>query len=220
MRRFFLTLLCACFLFGLSFGQDISVKPKKGTKGLSFSVRGLSNLGVGGVGAGIGGKYWRSERLAYTASIGFSGRYTTADAGQPGYSDNKGFSGSISVTPGFEYHYFATDRISPYWGTGIAFSISRSTNNAALPPAPPPGTGTRIESWRYSLGPSFSFGIEWFVIKNLSIAGSYQVNFSYERNSQKWFRVPGPNVPEVTKATSNSWSLNWGTSALVATFYF
>lgn len=92
MRKFILTLLCVCFLFGLSFGQDNSVKPKKGTKGLSFSVRGLSSLGVGGVGAGIGGKYWRSESLVYTASIGFSGRYATADATQPNYSDNTAFS--------------------------------------------------------------------------------------------------------------------------------
>lgn len=220
MRRLFLTMLCVCFIFGISFGQDNSVRPKKGTKGLSFSVRGLSNLGVSGVGAGIGGKYWRSDKLAYVASIGFSGNYTVSDRELQGYSDQKTFNGGISVLPGIEYHYFPSDRISPYWGTGISFSIYRSTNNPSLPPAPPPGTTTRVESWTYSFGPFLSLGIEWFIIKNLSIAGSYQVNFSYLHTSQKWFHVPASNISGTTNETRSSWSLNWGTSALVATFYF
>jgi len=220
MKKLFLTFLCVCFIFGLSFGQDNSVKPKKGTKGLSFSVRGLSSLGVGGVGAGIGGKYWRSDKLVYKVSLGFSGRYSLMDAPQPGYTKDKSFSGSISVLPGIEYHYFPSNRISPYWGTGFNFSISREFRNYSVPSAPLPGTGTRIESWNYSTGVFLSLGIEWFIIKNLSIAGEYQVNFLYQQNDSKRFRVPGPTVTEITKASNSSYSLNWGTSTLVATFYF
>ena len=89
-----------------------------------------------------------------------------------------------------------------------------------MPPAPLPGMGTRTESWIYSVGASLSLGVEWFIVKNLSIAGEYQATLYYRHDGRKTFVVPGPNITEVTKSSYNLYNLSWGTSALVATFYF
>ena len=227
MKKLLFFLICLSLLLNSAFGEPCSIKPEKGTKGLSFSVRGLGSLGVGGVGAGIGGKYWRSEKLAYKLSFGFSGRKSSYDpTSRPGYSKEKYFFGNFSILPGFEYHYFPTKRISPYWGGGLSFSITRETRKYSLPISTPIPIGTRTgwTSWLFSGGAYISLGIEWFIIKNLSIAGDYQVNFNYQHRELREFLVPGQIqvvvFPDKRKITYNDLSLTWGTSSLIATFYF
>jgi hypothetical protein len=223
MKKLLFIFFCFVLFFNVSLGQSTSIKPHKGDKGLSFSVRGLSSIGIGGVGAGIGGKCWHSDRLVYKISFGFNILHSS-DLNSPGRTKGKSFNGSFSILPGIEYHYFPTDRISPYWAAGIGFTLSRDTRDYSIPVNPSAGTISRVESWSYSPAGYLSLGIEWFIIKNLSIAGEYQVNLSYEYTKGKWFReqvgAAEERFTETIKETSKGFSLKWGTSALIATFYF
>ena len=223
MKKLLFIFFCLVLCFNVSLGQSSSIQPHKGDKGLSFSVRGLSSIGIGGVGAGIGGKCWHSDKLVYKLSFGLNSRYVS-DFYRPEWSKEEHFSAGISILPGIEYHYFPTHRISPYWGVGIGFSLYRETRDYSIPLNISPGTVTRVESWSYCPTGYLSLGIEWFVIKNLSIAGEYQVNIYYSYSKEKWFReqnrAPEGRFTEVIKESSKDFSLNWGTSALVATFYF
>jgi len=227
MRKLFFLFLCMSLFFNFALGGDSSIKPKKGTKGLSFSIKGLSSLGVGGVGAGIGGKCWRSDKLVYKLSFGFkseSSSSTAPSSGSFGENLKYFFDGSFSILPGIEYHYFPTKRISPYWGTGLSLSVSNTIREYFPPSSPFYSALTRFESRSYSGGTYLALGIEWFIIKNLSIAGEYQVNFYYQYTKRKEIKtiskISGEQTQQITKTTSKAYSLNWGTSALVATFYF
>jgi hypothetical protein len=218
MKKLFFLFIFLVLCLNIAFGRDYSIRPEKGTKGLSFSVRGLGSLGVGGVGAGIGGKYWRSENLVYKLSVGFKGERSSG-----GYTKYY-LNADCSILPGLEYHYFPTNRISPYWGTGISFSVGNTVREYSLSSNPLPGRLIRAEEWRFSGGAYLSLGIEWIIIKNLSIGGEYQVTFSYQRTEGKEFMVPGEYsgeiYPEKDNYSSNNLSLTWGTSSLIATFYF
>lgn len=230
MRKSVTTLVAFAFLLifvGISSAKESGttkdpaggMENHKGDKGIIFSVSGLSSVGIGQYEGGIGGKFWISRKLAIISSLGVSAQRITTKAGQGGYKDEKTTSSKFSVFAGMEDHFFIRNKISPYLGGGIRFSTSSSTRYFSILFDSPPGTPIK-EKWNTkTLGIRGSCGIEYFFADWVSLAGQYQIDYFYEKNTRKWIMVVGPGVTKPPDYKFTRSTLGLGTSSLVATFY-
>lgn len=223
MRKFvFLpTALVFLVLFtGLSSAQEISAKSHKGDKGISFSVSGLSYVGLGQFEGGIGGKYWISNKLALTSSIGISAYKTTSTSSYSNYSDSKSTYSRFSLFVGVEDHFFVKKRLSPYFGGGIDFRFSSRVDYAGLPrDNPPPGRTKKDKTTTNTFGIRGLCGIEYFLADWVSLAGQYRISYFYEKTTSRRTLVKGPGVIQPRERKHTATTLGLGTSSLVVTFY-
>jgi len=192
----------------------------KGDKGISFSVSGLSSVGIGQFEGGIGGKYWISRKLVIITSIGVSAQRITITSSKPDYTDQKTTYSRFSVFAGVEDHFFIKKKISPYLGGGIRFSTYSSTKYSSIPIHNPPSYAIKKE--KISTG-TFGIrgfcGIEYFFADWVSLAGQYQIDYFYEKSTRKRILVGGLGVTQPPKYKQTRTTLGLGTSSLVATFY-
>ena len=192
----------------------------KGDKGLSFSVSGLSSVGIGQYEGGIGGKYWMSKKLAIISSLGVSAQKTTVTAYDVLYTDTKTSQSRFSIFAGIEDHFFIKSKISPYFGGGIRFTTSPYTRYPSIPvDHPPSGTTKKMKQSIKSFGIRGFCGIEFFFADWVSLAGQYQIDYFYQKSTVKTTLVGGQGVIQPREQKSTATTLGMGTSALVATFY-
>jgi hypothetical protein len=232
MRKGFIILITFTLLFiliGFPLAKEESgniEKPAKsgeghkGDKGLCFSVSGLSSVGIGQYEGGIGGKYWVSNKLAIVSSIGGNAQRRTRSASVANYTDDKSTSSTCSFFAGLEDHFFRNNRISPYLGGGLHFSISNASSYQSLPKDnPPPTAAKKVTNNFWSYGVRGFCGIEFFFTDWVSLSGQYQIDYYSTKSTAKTILVGGQGVtqPKEMKYTANS--LSMGTSVLVATFY-
>lgn len=207
-----------CFI-GISSAEE-SGTSHKGDKGISFSVSGLSSVGIGLFEGGVGGKYWISEKLAIITSLGVSAQRITQTSSHPDYTDTKTTFSRFSLFCGVEDHFFTKNKVSPYLGGGIRFSTSSSTKYSSIPIHNPPPYATKKE--KISTG-TFGIrgfcGIEYFFAEWVSLAGQYQIDYFYEKTTRKRILVGGSGVTQPPKYKQTRTTLGLGTSSLVATFY-
>ncbi len=232
MRKVFFIIIFFALLFtfsGFSLAEEESgniEKPAKsgevhkGDKGLCFSVSGLSSVGIGQYEGGIGGKYWMSNKLALISSIGISAQRRTRSALVVNYTDDKNTSSSCSFFAGLEDHFFIKNRISPYWGGGLRYSIGNASLYYSLPKDNPPPTATKkttISSW--SCGVRAFCGIEFFFAEWVSLSGQYQIDYYSTKSTTKRILVGEQGVTQPKEEKYSATSFGIGTSVLVATFY-
>jgi hypothetical protein len=207
-----------CFI-GISFAEE-SGTSHKGDKGISFSVSGLSSVGIGLFEGGIGGKYWISKKLAIITSLGVSAQRITQTSSHPDYTDTKTTNSRFSLFCGVEDHFLIENKISPYLGGGIRFSTSPWTRYYSLPVDNPYPTATKKEKRSTkTFGIRGFCGIEYFFADWVSLAGQYQIDYFYEKTTMKRTLVGGPGVTQPKEQKTTGTTLGLGTSALVATFY-
>ena len=230
MRKSVIILVIFAFLLilvGISSAQERgkvgdptrSEESHKGDKGISFSVSGLSKVGIDQYEGGIGGKYWISRKLAIISSLGVSAE-RTATSKWEGYTDEKSTESRFSVFAGVEDHFFIKNRISPYWGGGVRFSTATLVNYPPIAVNNPSPYATKKEkSCAKTFGIRGFCGIEYFFAEWVSLAGQYQIDYFYEKGTGKTILVGGPGVTQPKEQKSTRTVLGLGTSALVATFY-
>jgi hypothetical protein len=192
----------------------------KGDKGISFSVSGLSSIGIGQVEGGGGAKFWISNKLAMITSIGVSAQRQTMTNPYPNYTDAKSTFSRFSIFVGVEDHFFIKNKISPYLGGGTRFTTSPSTVHPSIPIDNPPPSATKKEKRSTkTFGIRGFCGIEYFFADWVSLAGQYQIDYFYEKSTRKRTLVGGEGVTQPKEEKSTRTTLGLGTSALVATFY-
>jgi len=207
-----------CFI-GISSAEEIGTS-HKGDKGISFSVSGLSSVGIGLFEGGIGGKYWISKKLAIITSLGVSAQKTTQTSPYPDYTDTKTTYSRFSLFCGVEDHFFIKNKISPYLGGGIRFSTSPWTRYYSLPVDDPHPTATKKEKRSTkTFGIRGFCGIEYFFADWVSVAGQYQIDYFYEKSTTKRTLVGGSGVTQPKEQKTTMTTLGLGTSSLMATFY-
>lgn len=223
MRKSAIVILGLAFLViltGISTAKECGMEDHKGDKGISFTVSGLSSVGIGQYEGGIGGKFWISRKLAIISSLGVSAQRTTINAEQEGYTDEKTNSSKFSMFVGMEDHFFIKNNLSPYLGGGVRFSTSPWTRYLSLPiDYRPPGSLQKEKRCTKTFGIRGFCGIEYFFADWVSLAGQYQIDYFYEKNTRNWIVVSGPGVTQPPEYKSTRSTLGLGTSALVATFY-
>lgn len=142
----------------------------KGKKALLFSFNGLN---LGSADGGIGSKFWISEKVVLTGNIGFSHSkekegYTTEEEYEEKDSKN------TSISFGLEIHKILKNKITPY--IGLSLGISKPKTKQKGMPA--------IEEREYTTSSkfaNFSFGMEFFIIKSISLATQYNLKYSYSK---------------------------------------
>ncbi len=196
-----------------------SAQGHRGDKGLCFSVSGLSTVGIGQYEGGIGGKYWISNKLALVSSIGINIRSYTIDNPNTGYTKNKSSYVTFSPFVGIEDHFFV-NKLSPYLGVGVGISMSSTTTNYSIPIINPP---SGIQKKEKATANSYRFrcfcSMEYFFATWVSLAGQYQMDYSYATSMRQRTLVEGPGITQPKKDKVNLTTFSTGTSVLVATFY-
>jgi hypothetical protein len=223
MRKSLILLVPLAFLFyfaGILSAEENKANSHKGDKGISFSVSGLSSVGIGLFEGGIGGKYWISKKLAIISSIGVSAQRETMSSPDPDYTDHKIIYSRLSVFAGVEDHFFMKNKLSPYLGGGIRFSTSPWTRYFSLPIDNPSPTATKKDKRSTkTFGIRGFCGIEYFFADWVSLAGQYQIDYFYEKTTIKRTLVGGSGVTQPEEQKTTKTTLGLGTSSLVATFY-
>lgn len=223
MRKSTIFPIALAFLFvftGLSSAQQTPGKGHKGDKGISFSVSGLSYVGIGKLEGGIGGKYWISNKVALLGAFGVSASKTTSSYTYPGYSDIKQYASGYSLFAGVEKHFFLSSKISPYFGAGVRWTTSSTT---LYPPLrienPHPGSTKKDKTDTGGFGIRGFCGIEYFLADWVSLAGQYQMDYSYQKSVRKRTVVGGSGISQPRDEEQTKTTLGVGTSSLLATFY-
>ena len=215
--------------FSFAFAQDFATSVGQGSKGLLFSFSGLSNLGVNNFNGGLGGKFFLSNAMALRAAILFSHAnqevLANPGVGQVG-TDGSQTGTEFGISAGMEYHLLST-RVSPYVGAEIGFS-SASTESKSAGSVTPPTVFTQTTTKNstggllgYLAGMNISIsailGVEFFLTKELSLAGEYQLGYGMLSRPDMEV-ITGPTT---TKTKSGSFSaIGVSTTALTLAVYF
>jgi hypothetical protein len=221
--------LAVAMAVSFAFAEDVTPSIGAGSKGMIFSFSGLSNLGVNNFNGGLGGKYFLSEALALRASLMF------AHAGQEDLANPPtgavGTDGSRSatefgITLGAEYHLLKS-RVSPYVGAELGFSSAsteQKSAGSAIPPAVYTQTVTKNATGGLlgyyggsTLGIAALIGVEFFVTKELSLAGEYQLGYGMSARADQEVTT-GPTT--TTTKTGATTGIGISTTALTLAVYF
>jgi hypothetical protein len=221
--------LSVAMAVSFAYAQEVTPSVGAGSKGMMFSFSGLSNLGVNNFNGGLGGKYFLSEALALRAAILF------AHAGQEDLANPPtGFVGTdgsrsateFGLTIGAEYHMLKS-RVSPYVGAELGFtsaSTEQKSAGTALPPAVYTQTVTKNATGGLlgyyggmNIGIAAILGVEFFLTKELSLAGEYQLGFGITSRSDQEITT-GPTT--TTTKTGSTTAMGVSTTALTLAVYF
>lgn len=194
---------------------------KKGKWGISLSVSGLSNLGIGLYQGGIGIKHWRSDNVAWKARVGYGLTDTFYPAQFQGMTDAKIKQANFSVNLGPEFHFAQESKFSPYFYTGAGISVAVNTYYYSVNISDlTPGTVTKKRTTTTSLGLDGAIGLEYLFSKRLSLAAEYQVSLSYQFYREKWTVSPGTGPTYPITHDSDTFNIGAKTSSLILTVYF
>jgi len=194
---------------------------KKGKWGISLSVSGLSNLGIGLYQGGIGVKHCFSDLFVMKAIFGFSVDRTT-EKNWSGYTDRIIDQGSYSLNLGPEFHFLRHSKFSPYFYSGYNRRYSSTTYHYSLPESnPTPGQLKEQHRSNSSIGVDTGIGIEYLLSKHFSLSAEYLIGFSYQVNKEERTYIPGPGITErLVMPGSSETTFGARTSSLILTVYF
>ncbi len=174
------------------YGQDVVPDLSAGSNALLFTFNGLSVITAGNFDGGAGFKYFLSKSTALRAGFQLAKAGTEIPANPT--APQTGVDGSqsattIGVSVALERHMGA-GRVSPYFGGGVMFSTTRTEGKNAPVGNPPAAqttttnrsTGETINGTTYlggrSTGVFGHFGVEFFLKKEVSLAGEYRLGYT------------------------------------------
>jgi hypothetical protein len=199
------------------------------SKALLFSFAGLANLGANTYNGGIGAKYFLSSALAIRGSLQFAMAnqkiLANPGVGQVG-TDGSSSATRFGLSLGGEYHLVQA-RVSPYVGAALNFS-STSTESKTAGAVTPPAVFTQTTTKNAlageqgyiagtNIGVAGLVGAEFFVTKEVSLAGEYQLGFNMTSRPDQ--EVIAGSITTKTK-TGSFTGLGFGTTALTLSVYF
>jgi outer membrane protein W len=212
MKKVTIVLLAVVFAASLGFAGE--PKTKMGDEALLFSFSGLSNLGVGNYGGGIGAKYYFQDDMAFRGSLGFNWSGSTQKdnaASNPG-PDDKTTNMSFSLMPGIQSNIATNGSVVAYVGASAGFWWSSSTRENAGHVS-----GTKTVNTSTSFGIGGFAGFEWFAWDNISLGGEYNLMLNIGSSSNE---VTSGGTTTKTDGPSTM-GLGFGSSgALTAAVYF
>jgi len=214
MKKVLVVVFAILLVGSMSYGQEVMPNLSGGSKALLFSFGGLSNLSANNFSGGFGAKYYLASSMAIRGGIQFSSATTSTPANPS--PTQVGLDGSTSLTTigvggAIELH-MGSGRVSPYIGGGVGFSTRSSENkNAVVAAAPGPAvqTTTKNQFGNTTFTVYGMAGFEFFLWKEVSLSGEYQLGFSSTSNKDIETTTP-PNPTVTVKQGSSS---NFGVNA-------
>ena len=183
-----------------------------GSKAVLFSFSGLNTLGANNYESGAGLKFFLTPPMALRVGVqvGMSGTTTPANttAANPVGIDGTTSATTIGVNAAAEFH-LNTNRLTPYFGGGIGFSMS---SNEVKPSAGPAPAGTTLyQTTTKTGGTSLDFfalmGVEYFVVDALSLSAEYRLGYTLYSPKDTEVSSTDPAVKTVTTKGTSSHSL-------------
>ncbi len=188
MRYLIVIVFIPTLLFSQNTLKDDSLK-MAGQKGIAFSIDGYH---LGKFEGGIGGRYWLSDKNVIFISAAIS-YFTDLDGNRRDH-----YGGGFSV--GFERHFLSSKTISPYYGASCSYSGRKYKYN----------TGDSDSKNEITLRPLF--GIEIFIIKEISLSANYEFNIKYNID-----KLQRQNYQD---AITENLSFYFDVSPIIITVYF
>jgi hypothetical protein len=207
-----------------AWSEDVTPEAAAGSKAVLFTFQGLSVIEALAYNGGVGFKYYLFDPFALRASLQF-GVANEAIPGPTGGTDGNKNAWDIGLSAGAEYHLLKT-RVSPYVGGSLGF-VSTSTENKT--PVAAGVTATTIKNsvagedinGVYKGGFNFNIsalaGVEFFLIKELSLSAEYRLGWSIITRYDEVSSVPGTTA--IKSGAVNSVGIS-SVGALTLAFYF
>ena len=137
-----------------------------------FGFTGLSDLRLTNYETGAGIRWYVWQGIALTPSVGVS----FSDEHKPtSYEENW----SLGLSLALERH-FGKGRLVPYGALGARYEYEREEIKSKVDADEPPGSYLGATDKHRSGGPWLGFGIEWAVVKRVSVSGEYRLAFDFE----------------------------------------
>ena len=196
-----------------AWSEDVTPEINGGSKAALFTFQGLATLGANAFNGGIGGKYYLIDMLALRGSLifGLTDKVTPAPTGGSQGDDN---SWDIGLTVGGEYHLLKT-RVSPYVGAEIGFVATQTSSKNLLNPQ------TTITGGNFLFNIAALGGVEFFIIKELSLSAEYRLGYSLlSPYDTKATTASNPSVTVTTKNGATSSIGIYSIGAFTLAFYF
>jgi len=169
MKKVTVVLLAVLCLATFAFAGDATPKSKAGDKAWLFSFNGLSTLGAGSYGGGVGAKYYFQDDMALRFGLGFNYGGSTVK-GTGGNPDVKSSNTSFSLMPALTYTFASAGSVSSYVGGQVGLSMTSNTSGDD-------GTNKVVTSTT-SFGIGALAGFEWFCYDGISLGAEYSLMFS------------------------------------------
>lgn len=203
-----------------SYAQDKTGFEKGGSKALLFSFNGLDNISLDDYNGGAGFKVYFGPSLALRAGLRLNGLSRT-DPVELDY-DEDGVDGEYSEmifgwSVGLEWH-LKKGRVNPFVGGGLDFNYGTSEQKEKVKWNEATSQIITRDIIKTNSGFGFGifgvFGLEIFIIKNLSVSAEYQVYFDHLPGGETEYRVEAirgtsPNLPH-SETTENISSNRYG----------
>jgi len=149
----------------------------------------FDNLSLDSFEGGAGFKYWKSSRTAFTAKLRFTADKTDKKKSEQLMGEKNSLL-RAGIDFGFERHVKIHTKISPYWGAAAGAGYER-IENELIPSEYADrfsyglnyNNGTKTELISFML--ECSFGIEFFLLDEISIAGQYSIGAVYKFGKEK-----------------------------------
>jgi opacity protein-like surface antigen len=209
MKKVLIVAFAILLVGSLSYGQDVMPNLSGGSTALLFSFDGLANLSATNFSGGFGAKYYLSSSMAVRAGLQFSSSssktppFPGPTAGQIS-ADATSSNTTIGIGGAVELH-MGSGRVSPYLGVGVGFSTTSTetkTDDVATPPATLTVLTIKNAGGATTLTVYAMAGFEFFLWKELSLSGEYQLGFS--SSSSKDLETTITGTPTVTQKQGSS----------------
>jgi hypothetical protein len=215
-RALFIYIIGLC-LTTTAFAQKTEIG--KGSKAVCFTFNGLSNLGLGTINGGIGGKYWISNDKAVMPIFLFGLNSTTVQAPTGMTNDNNSIL-EFGLRVNLEIHKPISNSISPYYGFGIGFRSISNTRKPSIPTSnPTAGITQETKSSETTFIVGGLIGIEFFIRKNISLSGHYTFDFESGASTQKAALVAGEGVVQPAEGKTSTTKLGFSTMSIILSLY-
>lgn len=193
--KYILSIVCFWLFITPALSDEIS--RNSGDKSLNFS---FSDFAVEEYKIGIGGKYWTSTEIAFTASINFQNNEskTESSSGTPANSDTEARYYGLSI--GIEKHFTSSTKLSPYIG-GEAYYLESDAD-----------ISNNINASASEWGINALLGAEYAINKSLAFAAEYSLGYSDSEIKST------NNLSQTTTTTDKGFGL--GTGKLILLLYF
>jgi hypothetical protein len=223
MKRFtFLLLILFLVPVVTSYGwAEVSDRYRyPGQNGIVVAWNGSWDFGPEKTKGKVGYKFWFSHRLALKSFVSLERTdKTIVDYTCEFPIENRLQETKFSILIGLENHFWRSDRLSFFFGSGIMpwFSFSRTDDVAAVHV---PQWNKWLKSNIYAFYIENTVGVEYFFARNMSLTGQHYLYFSYAEQSDRFVTWNMPEGSSPQKRKTNTWNLFLSTSYLEFTFYF
>ena len=212
MRKF-LSIILTLFLTTALFPQGNVNEGKaqsRPNKGILFNFNGLNLNEFNG---GVGGKSWLNKSLAFVGSIDLDLSEKKKEGSETQPNNHDSYKG-VELRLGLEKHLHIERTLFPFIGGELGVGYNNrlfqriyTQNNKTY--------GNENKEVSTIIFANLTFGIEYFIVKNISFAGKYSFRGFYS-----FGKLRIRQNEEVSKQDTTGNGLSLGASSLILTIYF